>query len=612
MSTKTLSKRIALATVVALGAGVLSLVSTTSASAATYNGDGTTNATASVGNLNVATVASTLAYPSGSTGLSTTPTGATSVGLLSYGDIAGGKTAGTTQTATILSTGVLELYTTITPQSAILFKLTNGVINKDGTTTSLALNGALNQAAFSGAPGMGIENIAVKPASGATAFTVAAYTSSTNDSASSLLAGSNSGTLTLMGYITVTVAASNLSGTVSTTNSGAWYTGLTSPGATTVTGTLTSDSSTLASPGSIGNGGVGYLDVRARDAYGSALSGAGLLQATATNGALVKFSAAQASAALITPNSNLTGSTDYVSVSASSTADDYALSVAQPGSAPLTTVVTISWNGTVIGTRSFTFSGQIAKITLSSPLNGKNAASSGNTVTISYADSAGNTVYPTAAYFTQDSASFGGIVSNTSLSTVPSATAVGKVTFTCGTVAGSTNLDVKYTNTDGTIITSNAVKVTCSGAAVNYTASYDKTTYHPGDIATLIITFKDSKGNLANDVDSITATGQVAAISTAGVSGIVVPTNLDTPTNGVVKYTYSVGTTTGTFTNPVSFGYVDAAAKAGGLTASGPATVTLTIADGSTSLNDVLKGIVSLIASINKQIAALAKLVTKK
>ena len=39
-------------------------------------------------------------------------------------------------------------------------------------------------------------------------------------------------------------------------------------------------------------------------------------------------------------------------------------------------------------------------------------------------------------------------------------------------------------------------------------------------------------------------------------------------------------------------------------------TVAYSISSGGTSLNDVLKGIVSLIASINKQIAALAKLVT--
>jgi hypothetical protein len=616
MSTKTLSKRIALATVVALGAGVLSLVSTTSASAATYNGTTASNATPAYGNLNIATVPSPYVYPVTETGLGA----GRSVGLLSWGDVAGGNTAGTTQTATILSTGVLVVYTTMTLTNSVLFKLTNGVINKDGTTTTLSTNSTITaaaQQAGSAAPavgqaGSGALSLAVKAASGATAFTVAMYTDSAADTAASLLNGSYSGTLTLAGYITVSVASTSLAGTVSAANSGVWYTGLTSPGATTITGTLTSDSTTLASPGSISNGGIGYADVRVRDAYGSAVNGSGLLQASATNGALVKFSSAVASAALITPSSALTASTDFVAVASATTTDDYGLSVAQPASAPLSTVVTISWNGTVIGTKSFTFSGQIAKINLSSAANGKTSNSTGNTVTISFADSAGNTVYPTAAYFTTDSSSYGGIVSGTTLSTTPSATAVGKVTYTCGTVAGSTNLDVKYTNTDGTVITSNAVKVTCSGAAVSYTAAYDKTTYKPGDIATLSITFKDSKGNLANDVDSITATGSLATVSTAGLTAITSPDRLDTTSNGVIKYTYSVGTATGSFTNPVTFAYVDGVAKGLGLTASGPVAVSLTIADGATSLNDVLKGIVSLIASINKQIAALAKLVTKK
>jgi len=504
------------------------------------------------------------------------------------------------------------VYTTITPQSAVLFKLTNGVINKDGTTTTLVAASNLASAAAPGAVGQGILSLAVKPASGATAFTISAYTSSANDSATSLLNGSNSGTLTLIGNITVSVASTSLAGNVSAVNSGVWYTGLTSGGATTITGTLTSDSSTLATPGSISNGGTGYADVRLRDAYGSAITGSGLLQASATNGALVHFSAAVASSSLITPASTLTASTDFVAVGGAASGDDYGLSVAQPASAPVSTVVTISWNGTVIGTKSFTFSGQIAKINLSSAVNGKTSNATGNTVTVSFADAAGNTVYPTAAYFTTDASSYGGIVSATSLSTVPTSSAVGKVTYTCGTIAGSTNLDVKYTNTDGTVITSNAVKVTCSGAAVSYTASYDKTSYKPGDIATLSVTFKDSKGNLANDVDSITATGSLATVSTAGVTAITSPDRLDTATNGVIKYTYSVGTATGSFTNPVTFAYVDGVAKGLGLTASGPVAVSLTIADGATSLNDVLKGIVSLIASINKQIAALAKLVTKK
>jgi trimeric autotransporter adhesin len=608
MSTKTVTKRLALATVVALGAGVLSLVSTTSANAATFNYDTTANATPAYGNMNVATQSPVLVYPAPETSAGGD---GRSIGLLSWGDIAGGNAAGTTQTATILSTGIIVVYTTMTITNSVIFKTTNGVINKDGTcTTNCTVNGSLTQLArTAGSTTSGVISVAVKPASGATAFTVAMYTDSAADTAANLLAGSNTGTLTLAGYITVTVATTSLAGAVSASNSGVWYTGLRSPGSTLLTTALTSDSSTLATPGSVGNGSVGYADVRVRDAYGSAVTGAGLLQATATNGALVGFSG---SAGSTTAPTSLPSSTAFVAVGAAASADDYTIGVAQPASAPISTVVTFTWNGTVIGTKSFTFSGQIAKINLSSAVNGKTSNSTGNTVVVSFADAVGNTVYPTAAYFTADAASYGGIVSGTSLSTVPSSTAVGKVTYTCGTVAGSTNLDVKYTNTDGTVITSNAIKVTCSGAAVSYTAAYDKTSYKPGDIATLIVTFKDSKGNLANDIDSITATGSLATVSTAGLTAITSPDRLDAASNGVIKYTYSVGSATGAFTNPVTFAYVDGVAKGLGLTASGPVAVTLTIADGSTSLNDVLKGIVSLIASINKQIAALAKLVTKK
>ena len=167
---------------------------------------------------------------------------------------------------------------------------------------------------------------------------------------------------------------------------------------------------------------------------------------------------------------------------------------------------------------------------------------------------------------------------------------------------------MKYVNQDGSVITSNALPVTCSGGAYTYTAKYDKSTYNLGDIATLTVTFKDSKGNLANDID--TPTVKVAAITTSGLgSAVTAPAVGDLPVNGVITYKFPVGNSamaTGTFANSVDFPTVDAAS------AQTAQTVTLTIASSGTSLNDVLKGIVSLIASINKQIAALAKLVTKK
>jgi len=134
----------------------------------------------------------------------------------------------------------------------------------------------------------------------------------------------------------------------------------------------------------------------------------------------------------------------------------------------------------------------------------------------------------------------------------------------------------------------------------------------------LTVTFKDSSGALAADVAAGTAGGIASSTSgktpnitgsnltnTSGTS-TTAGTNADVTTNGVATYKFIVGSTTGSYQAIVDFPFVDVAGVQAGITAG------YSVADGSTSLNDVLKGIVSLIASINKQIAALAKLVTKK
>jgi hypothetical protein len=246
--------------------------------------------------------------------------------------------------------------------------------------------------------------------------------------------------------------------------------------------------------------------------------------------------------------------------------------------------------------------------------------SNGNYVNVAYYDAAGNTVYPVANSATYpDSTSKDAGISGTGIAyksvTNPTSSAAGIAWFTCGTVNSTGQLAVDYTNVDGSVVVSNSLPVSCAGSAYSYSIKLDKSKYAPGDIATLTVTFKDSTGALAADETATTSVGRGIVNGTTAPSvapgstvwtAISGPSATDVTQNGVISYKYSVGTTSGTYNAVVDFPWVDA--NMGGAAQS----ATFTIADGSTSLNDVLKGIVSLIASINKQIAALAKLVTKK
>jgi hypothetical protein len=81
---------------------------------------------------------------------------------------------------------------------------------------------------------------------------------------------------------------------------------------------------------------------------------------------------------------------------------------------------------------------------------------------------------------------------------------------------------------------------------------------------------------------------------------------------GEVKYTMTVGTTSGmtagTYTGVVDFGALTAALTAVKATP----TYKLVTGGDTTSNADVLKSIVALIASINKQIQALQKLILRR
>jgi len=178
------------------------------------------------------------------------------------------------------------------------------------------------------------------------------------------------------------------------------------------------------------------------------------------------------------------------------------------------------------------------------------------------------------------------------------------------------NAIATYTNLNGTVITSNSLPVTCSKIAAKYTASYDKAVYAPGEIATLTVAFTDVDGRSA--ADSLTsaadnATNTVAVISISGVTKVGAADAADDlrTTNGKLTYTFIVGQAEGSFANSISFPQVN---TNGALLSTGAVTAPLTVKSATATVSnaDVLKSIVALIASINKQIQALQKLILKR
>lgn len=592
MSTKTIKQRIALVAVSALTVGLLSVVSAPASRAADNVAPGTASPTGEASVLNIATTTNT----SGTAVLGNADAARSSVGLLATGDLAGTRKAQTTQTATLLSNGTLVVYTSHNASLGHMITVTGGTIvdsaNSQGINSSLTA-----VAAGYTTPSSNDLVAAIKPTAGATAMTVTLHTAAALPSA--MLAGT--ATLTLAGQIFVTVATASAAGTLSAARSGIWY-----DADGTASATQTSDEA-VSGIGTYNHDTAGYAVIRAVDAYGNGLA-AGLLTATATNGGLVSFGAGISS-----PTASTTFST--------SAPDGLMMTVADPASSPLTTVVTVAHNGVVIGTKTFTFRGNVAKITLSAPKNGLtgNSASGHNTATAVFTDSAGNllpidnTATPASGFGTSASSAY-----TLALSTAPTSALGGQgtITFTCGALSSSGNAIATYTNTNGTVITSNSLAVTCSKIAYRYTASYDKASYTPGEIATLTVTFTDVDGRSA--ADSLTtagdnATNVAAVISESGATKVGAAHAADDvrTSNGKIEYKYIVGQNEGTFTNSISFPQVNTNGAAQGV---GATTATLTVKNATATVTnaDVLKSIVSLIASINKQIQALQKLILRR
>ena len=612
MSTKTNYKRVALVAVAELGLGVLTSVAPANAAAnATIDRD-------------------TYSYGSGFN-VCAAPTDDDASNFATYGN--------TRQVGEVLSTGSVTFTggggTDILVDAGDTVTLTISgpaywsSFTEDGTTpatTTSTGSGGLQIKSTYGSSAVRLPTAATMSFTGVGAVQV---TIALTD----VVSASSTVTSTLETY-TFTVSSSCNKGTLSVANSfvrtvyadsDTTPASATKPSSNTTDGAVATDSTLAESAAYLANGGTGYVAARAMDSSSTALiiTSSATWGATATNGAIVSLdgSFSPASSAVYATSSN-----------------GYALVYVKQGAAnkdkAVETVVTITYNGTELGKRTLKFTGAPAKITIDSANAGVGGSESDNALLASYeiTDAAGNLLTSNGAGSTGATKNNAPVLATAGIVVDPTqsqVTAVSNISdeasgfqgafgWTCGVGSGSAKVYLYYINAVTLAkIASNTHDAACAYGVRKYEASLDKASYAPGEIATLTITATDKNGKAVYDYSGTAGAG--ADLGTLAKSPeITLPqmTAVSTPTwsnefvSGKKTYKFTVGTTEGSYSGIVNLPLHNSSTY--GVAAKTVAYKVAAASTGAVSNADVLKAIVSLIASINKQIAALQKALLKK
>jgi hypothetical protein len=495
-------------------------------------------------------------------------------------------TAGTTtRTAVLLSTGTLVV--DVTAASSV--KVSGALIVSGGT-----INGSQTCSATDAS-----NPVSIRPnvAAGST-FTVTTYDEDTC-----------AGAATIADVLTVTVAATNLAGVADPAESVVRWDSNVSGSAPTAAEDVTNSSTTY--------GTELELFISLADTYGNAISDTdGALVVTVTSGAYLGAIAASAA--------GVPTGTTTTQVSTADPSDLWVVVDEATTGAGWSGTVTVTYNGVLIATKSGKITGAPASITVT-PYKIASTVSAGNpdpAFLYTVKDLAGNGLSFTSTDLALYSSSNKAVVTDADGGTTNASSTsaygayVGTGVITCTTTAGTSDVVVSYTLANGTVIKSNSFKATCGGNGYNYTASFDKASYTQGEIATMTITFRDSKGNLANSYVAVDAAGSgsvsdatistpmMTLVGSLGAGATIKPNGA-----GQAVYKFTVGTATG-----LTDGAYNAVVSFPTLSLADPVSVAYKVSTGSAGVSnaDVLKAIVSLIASINKQIAALQKALLKK
>jgi len=581
MSTKTLRKRIAVVAVSALTAGLFSVVSTPVANAAEQD--------------NISRADIYVAEPAANTS-------ALSVGQCAIDASARLNAAKDVNVNPIVSTGtVLAVGAVIQFDTA-----TNGTGNLTVTgpaTLSLGTNANNTATISTDAKSVGFSEIAANVArltvTGAGDIVVTASTGATIGAGTAVKTFGITGVTSCANSDTVSVANSSLT----------IQSALDQNKGTTGDDTLTGAEKSY--------GVEQYIAVVLANAYKGNLSTNVLLTAEATNGALVGIDATPAtSTAFLSTTAQAAGNVDV------RVAQD---KVKAPGAA-VTTTVTVKANGVTIGSKTLTLLGAPARIVVDQA--DVTIGQSGSTGSFKYTvvDNAGNglltNVGLTPAFGSITAAAAGWEAATDSVVTSATATTPditttstkGTGTFACvaaGTgTSGTVDIYVGGAFRQGVgLVKSNVFKATCGNNAIrSWTASMDKAVYSPGEIATLTLAAKDANGGVVADTTQVGANSVNISVPGMTIIGAAI-TSADVFTAGVKTYKFRVDQAEGSFVG-------QAQVTTDNVTSAEKTVKTLQFSikqSGSTVTNaEVLKSIVSLIASINKQIQALQKLILRR
>ena len=355
---------------------------------------------------------------------------------------------------------------------------------------------------------------------------------------------------------------------------------------------------------------IQYIAVELKNAYKADLSSAGILTAEGTGNVLVGI--------------DTNGTTNIgFATQAAADASNIDIFVAQntvlaPG-APLTTTITIKFNGVTMATKTLTFHGVATSMVVDEVTVGTAGGSLG-AFRFLVKDAAGNNL-DTGVGATPAHGSISAAIAGYTTTTASFVTAaVGTVassgstkatgTFTC-TAAGTGKSGVDTVTLGAQIgtslVKSNAFTARCGDSEIrSFTAAMDKAVYSPGEIATLTLSALDRNAAIVGDTAIVGLAYD--QISTPGMTIIgTAISSADKFTSGVKTYKFRVDQAEGSFVGQAQVTVGSSAASAEKVAK----TVQYTIKTSGTTVTnaEVLKSIVALIASINKQIQALQKLI---